>query len=57
MTQDIKPCPFCGSNDIRCFYNESEDTYFVFCNECAIRTAKYPTREQALQVWNKREGK
>lgn len=49
---ELKPCPFCGNEDIRVerIYNY----YEVICSDCLSRTEEYPTKEEAIEVWNNR---
>ena len=53
----LKPCPFCGSTDIR--HNSMKDgsAYWVFCanEDCAVSPeAMEDTKEQAVAAWNTR---
>ena len=66
MTNELKPCPFCGSTQIyvthtRYYYNE--DTVCVFCNSCKQHVIledneaeglNDKTRERAIAAWNTR---
>lgn len=51
MSEELKPCPFCGSsaslwNDIR--------THFISCGGCSARGGSYGTTEEAIDAWNRR---
>ena len=50
MSQKIKPCPFCGSEDTDC------NSHFVSCNDChAIGPEEpLPDRDWVIQRWNRR---
>ena len=56
----LKPCPFCGSNDIATEEEYSSDTgysfggHIVICNDCEMQTKHYETQEEAVKAWNKR---
>jgi Lar family restriction alleviation protein len=58
MQQDaLKPCPFCGSTNVRLWKHQTLITidsvkWFVWCLEC---DAMGPLREQseAISVWNR----
>ena len=61
MTEDLKPCPFCGSEDSAMFsqdvdpYNVYTDLrYFVKCKCCGCRSKKCRTEEKATAKWNRR---
>lgn len=48
----LKPCPFCGSKDIKLFGNH-RDSFWFRCNKCASIDS-YDTERQAVRAWNKR---
>lgn len=48
----LKPCPFCGSKDIKLFGNH-RDSFWFRCNKCASIDS-YDTERQAVRSWNKR---
>ena len=48
---ELKKCPFCGG--------EAElewegDSYVISCKECNAEMAFEPTRESAVEAWNRR---
>lgn len=47
-TIEVKPCPFCGSDNIK------SDGFVVMCATCGAKgpVAIYP--KEALALWNKR---
>ena len=49
---EIKPCPFCGSDDVIC--NMFEDVYFVECWDCCAKVESYNRLEDAVAGWNAR---
>lgn len=51
MNEKLKPCPFCGSNSIRIW---DGNHYWCQCNVCLASTAAEDTREEAVELWNKR---
>ena len=57
MSKEIKPCPFCGgeARDYQSPQRNGEPLYFVACIECLAASCCYPTREEALMMWNKRD--
>ena len=48
----LKPCPFCGSKDIKLCGN-NRDSFWFRCNKCASIDS-YDTERQAVRAWNKR---
>lgn len=52
MTEELKPCPFCGSNNVR-FEIEK---HAVVCMHCKARGCVAPTEEMALDMWSDRVG-
>lgn len=55
---DLKPCPFCGSDDVGLYVcggePEERESFFVICNSCHGSTGEYRTRELAQSIWNTR---
>jgi len=54
MSQQLRPCPFCGTPDPYIFRNEAEDSWAVSCTWCGCRTADRGTQESAIRSWNMR---
>ncbi len=60
MTDKLKPCPFCGGNDIGVTYVEThsvDSSYETFgCKSCGIGIDQYDSKipQQELNEWNKR---
>ena len=51
MTEDLKPCPFCGSENTSC------DGHFIQCSEChSSGPSFYPcfNHEFVIKAWNHR---
>ena len=48
----LKPCPFCGSKDIKLFGN-NRDSFWFRCIKCASIDS-YDTERKAVRAWNKR---
>ena len=48
----LKPCPFCGSIDIKLWGNH-RDSFWFRCNKCSSIDS-YDTERQAVRAWNKR---
>lgn len=52
MSNDLKPCPFCGSGNVR--YKEAE--HAVECARCKARGSIAPDEEMAIRMWGERAG-
>lgn len=52
MNYELKPCPFCGSNDIAV---NGSTTFWCECLNCRVETFGYYTEEEAVEAWNRRE--
>ena len=58
MTNDLKPCPFCGSKDVGVY----EDIYgnyanilkCVLCRTCNCRTSARRNENEVVEAWNRR---
>ena len=51
----LKPCPFCGSVDVKVHNPYFTDNYYmVQCYGCNCNTALYKTVNQAVEAWNRR---
>ena len=49
---ELKPCPFCGSEDVSC--GRLEDIYYVECWDCSASVETYSGIDDALKKWNRR---
>lgn len=52
LTDDLKPCPFCQSEDIRAF--DIGKTFVLYCYECCASGPEADTLEGAVEGWNRR---
>ena len=58
----LKPCPFCGSTNVKIVGNHTNDdcgwyySYYVFCRDCGARGAEKRDEEKplAIRAWNRR---
>lgn len=52
MSVKLKPCPFCGSDDISAFTLAPQS--FVYCRICKAHIGPYLSHELAAVAWNRR---
>jgi hypothetical protein len=62
LPQEVKPCPFCKSTDLRVEYGgeeshfiQPEDLFFHYWVECLVCDTQGPTAltpEKAAELWN-----
>lgn len=53
MSENLKPCPFCGSTNI--LHEEERDASRVRCMSCDIGTGWVPgPSERSMNRWNRR---
>jgi hypothetical protein len=51
MTENAKPCPFCGSQKIDFLeqgFDGDENNYQILCDGCGTTTGGYATKEDAI---------
>ena len=51
MTDELKPCPFCGGSNLEVV--DTPQGYFIDCS-CGCFTGDFETREAAIDAWNTR---
>jgi Lar family restriction alleviation protein len=55
-SNELKPCPFCGSADLRADPEDMLVTTWVTCNKCGSQGPYGDTPKGAIEAWNKRLG-
>lgn len=51
MTEELKPCPFCGG---KAEFENDNGEWFVFCEKCGSMTVPFETKPEAKETWNNR---
>lgn len=55
LDKPLKPCPFCGSDNIEIVEGKSlVDGFFCHCFNCNMMTQATDSRESAISRWNRR---
>lgn len=53
---ELKQCPFCGAKDTRIVIKGvGALKYAVICEHCDARSGRKPTKQAAIEEWNRRE--
>lgn len=55
----LKPCPFCGCDDLNVEYTtiaNMRELFFVRCYDCGISASWNYTKENVFKMWNTRVG-
>jgi len=57
MSEKIKPCPCCGSNDVHAYADTTMPAYptdyEIVCHKCGMRCSK-SGKDKAIKTWNRR---
>ena len=48
----LKPCPHCGSTDLRVYWNDIYGKNYVRCHTCHMQGPEVYGREKASEAWN-----
>jgi Lar family restriction alleviation protein len=58
MTDELKPCPFCGSHGEEVAVcvedHDAPEGWFVRCYVCHVETCREQSRDLAAETWNTR---
>lgn len=61
MKVELKPCPFCGGEDVSSFFHADRgmgESWHVEClaESCGVGTCHHETNAEAIAAWNRRVG-
>ncbi|MBX2848915.1 MAG: Lar family restriction alleviation protein [Acidiferrobacterales bacterium] len=51
---DLKPCPFCGSDNVMVDNIVLNDCFTAFCGDCISKSTNFPDFNDAVDAWNNR---
>ena len=54
MSEKLKPCPFCGSNDIAFDFGLGRGVAYAYCCNCGAETITRASASEAANDWNRR---
>lgn len=57
MTDELEPCPFCGSKRVAGVTISNRSRIFreyACCEDCGASTTTYETKQEAVDAWNAR---
>ncbi len=59
--QELKPCPFCGSDDVGPPFDDGRQNYWITCNACeadgpSVAIGLFNPEARAKLKWNRRKG-
>lgn len=64
MTEKLKPCPFCKSENCETFthvamteYGLATGSRYVMCRNCKCQGPEKDSEEEAVKAWNRRASK
>lgn len=51
---ELKPCPFCGSEEIHIETLKKFGTSYLWCKQCGAEISLYNSLDEAVSAWNGR---
>ena len=60
MSEELKPCPFCGGveslnmREVRTYGRYCADMYCIECRHCLYSTMNFDTKNELYEFWNTR---
>ncbi len=54
MTEQVKPCPFCGSKNIVFCASHGNRLFHIGCADCEAHAQYAYSRKEAIGNWNRR---
>jgi Lar family restriction alleviation protein len=57
MNKELKPCPFCGGDNIKVLggkIGKHDTNFFVVCKDCSATSGTDPEKTNVIEAWNRR---
>jgi Lar family restriction alleviation protein len=54
MSEELKPCPFCGSNASYWLDSNYQDRHVIECDDCGVERRYEHGETEARNIWNTR---
>lgn len=54
MSEQLKPCPFCGGSAVETRTDDNGISWYIFCNDCGLIAGYSTTKEDLVGAWNGR---
>jgi Lar family restriction alleviation protein len=54
---ELKPCPFCGSDNLYISDSVYQEGCVIGCIDCGSEVGNFDTKEEVVERWNHREDK
>lgn len=59
MSEELKPCPFCGNEQIAIHHGSLYKqrivpSYWCSCMDCNASTSVFMCKQEAIEAWNRR---
>ena len=51
---ELRPCPFCGKDEVYVQYTDDYLEWGVYCRTCKAQIYSFPTESEAIKAWNTR---
>lgn len=53
----LKPCPFCGSDNVHAFHGKEEDMAWCYCRDCSANGPTASAQTEADWAWGEDNNK
>lgn len=54
VVDTLKPCPFCGGDNVEIRTDDNGISWYIFCNDCGLIAGYSMTKVDLAKIWNRR---